>query len=40
MPNMDGYEATKAIRDFEKAKGLAKIKIIAMSAYEDDDTKS
>ncbi|KAL4498511.1 hypothetical protein ABPG72_019629 [Tetrahymena utriculariae] len=40
MPNMDGYDATKAIREFEKSKGLAKVKIIAMSAFEDDDTKS
>ena len=32
MPNMNGYEATKAIRKIEQDKQIAPIKIIAMTA--------
>ncbi len=38
MPEMDGLEATKLIRGWEKARGAAPIPIIAVtaSAYEED----
>jgi len=38
MPRVNGYEATKAIRTYEKAKGAKPIPIIAMTAnaFEED----
>ena len=33
MPGMDGFEATKIIREEEKAKGLPRLTIIAMTAH-------
>jgi CheY-like chemotaxis protein len=33
MPGMDGFEATKIIRAEEKAKGLPRLKVIAMTAH-------
>jgi CheY-like chemotaxis protein len=33
MPDMDGFEATKIIREEEKAKNLVHLPIIAMTAY-------
>ena len=33
MPEMNGYEATQAIRDIEKAQGLAPTLIIAVTAH-------
>ncbi len=33
MPSMDGYEATKLIRNFEKRNGLPEIPIIALTAH-------
>ena len=33
MPEMDGYEATSAIRSFEKSEAISPIFIIAMTAY-------
>ena len=33
MPEMNGYEATQAIRDVEKAKGLPRTPIIALTAH-------
>ena len=32
MPEMDGYEATKKIREHEKENNLAPVKIVAMTA--------
>lgn len=32
MPEMDGYEATKKIREYEKENNLTPVKIIAMTA--------
>lgn len=32
MPNLDGFEAAKKIRQYEQAKGLSKCKILALSA--------
>ena len=40
MPVMNGFEATKAIREYEQEEGLAHIKIIGMTAHAlDDDRK-
>jgi len=33
MPEMNGYEATQAIRDVEKAQGLSRTPIIALTAH-------
>jgi len=33
MPEMDGFQATKAIRDIEKAEGLKRTPIIAVTAH-------
>ena len=33
MPDMDGFEATKIIRQEEKAMGLPRLHIIAMTAH-------
>ena len=33
MPEINGYEATKAIRDIEAAKGLPRTPIIALTAH-------
>ena len=33
MPEMNGYEATQAIRDVEKAQGLPRTPIIALTAH-------
>src|SRR4051794_34063876 len=38
MPNMDGYEATAAIRSFEKAQGRTEVPIIALTAGKASDT--
>lgn len=32
MPEMDGFETTKCIRDFENENGLVPVKIVAMTA--------
>jgi PAS domain S-box-containing protein len=32
MPEMDGYEATRCIRDFEREKGLKAVPVLAMTA--------
>ncbi len=33
MPDMDGYEATRSIRDYEKDAGLHRVPIVAMTAH-------
>jgi CheY-like chemotaxis protein len=33
MPDMDGYQATRAIRDFERQHGRAPLRIIALTAH-------
>lgn len=33
MPVMDGYEATKRIRDYEKVKGIDAVTIVALTAH-------
>ena len=40
MPIMDGKTATKKIRQFEKEKGLAPIKIVFLTAYSEAKTRS
>jgi len=33
MPEMDGFQATRAIRDREKALGIPRVPIIALTAH-------
>ena len=33
MPEMDGFEATRSIREFERSKGLSATPIIALTAH-------
>ena len=33
MPNLDGYDATKAMRDYEQSQGIGRIPIIALTAH-------
>ena len=33
MPEMDGYEATQAIRSYEKRQGLDRVPIIGLTAH-------
>jgi signal transduction histidine kinase/CheY-like chemotaxis protein len=40
LPGMDGFEATRSIRTQERAMGLPRIPIIALSAIVDDDGAS
>ncbi|WP_041916007.1 ATP-binding protein [Pseudodesulfovibrio mercurii] len=37
MPVMDGFEATRAIREWERAQGLDPVPIVAMTAFAMDD---
>ncbi|EAR09821.1 probable two-component sensor [Reinekea sp. MED297] len=39
MPKMDGYEATKLIRQYEKANALPQIPIVALTAHALDDVR-
>jgi signal transduction histidine kinase/CheY-like chemotaxis protein len=39
MPQMDGFEATRAIREFEQSKHLPRTKVIALSAHADTEHK-
>lgn len=38
MPVMDGFQASQAIRTFEKSSNKGKCKIVAISANDDDKT--
>lgn len=40
MPDMDGFEATAAIRQDEQAQGLPRIPIIALTADAQHETKA
>ena len=40
MPIIDGYQATKMLREIEKCKGLPPIPIIALSAHSTEIYKS
>jgi hypothetical protein len=39
MPQMDGFEATRIIREFEQNKHLPRTKVIALSAHADSEHK-
>ncbi len=39
MPNVDGYEATRMIRELEKEKGLPTIPIVALTAHALDEVR-
>ncbi|KRX00163.1 CheY-like superfamily [Pseudocohnilembus persalinus] len=40
MPNCDGYEAAKKMRNYEKEKGWKQTKIYALSGDDDSETKA
>ncbi|PZX10593.1 signal transduction histidine kinase [Palleronia aestuarii] len=40
MPGMDGYAATRAIRDAERRSGRAAVRIVAMSAHADGEHRT
>jgi len=40
MPKVDGFDATKKIREYEKSKKLPAVKIYGLSADDDKDTIS
>jgi signal transduction histidine kinase/CheY-like chemotaxis protein len=39
MPEMDGYEACRRIREAEKARGAARVPIVAVTAHATDDDR-